>query len=81
MRWKWDSYRLCVVLDHGKATARTRRGHDWAHRFKSIAAAAAALPCQNAVIDGEAVVLDAQGDASFAALQSRRDGERLAWGQ
>jgi len=75
---KWDGYRLCVVLDAGKATVRTRRGHDWAHRFTSIAAAATALPCQNAVIDGEAVVLDERGHASFSALQPRLDGESRA---
>jgi bifunctional non-homologous end joining protein LigD len=57
---------------------RTRRGYDWTHRFKSIAAAAAALPCQNAVIDGEAVVLDEQGHASFSALQSWLDGDSRA---
>jgi bifunctional non-homologous end joining protein LigD len=75
---KWDGYRLCVVIDGGKATVRTRRGHDWTHRFKSIAAAAAALPCHNAVLDGEAVVLDDKGHASFSALQSRLDGESRA---
>jgi hypothetical protein len=41
------------------------------HRFKSIAASAAALPCENAIIDGEAVVLDDSAHAGFAALQSR----------
>jgi bifunctional non-homologous end joining protein LigD len=75
---KWDGYRLCVVIDGGKATVRTRGGHDWTHRFKSIAAAASALSCRNAVIDGEAVVLDEQGHASFSALQSRLDGESHA---
>jgi bifunctional non-homologous end joining protein LigD len=49
---------------------RTRRGHDWSDKFKPIAIAAAALPCHNAVIDGEAVVLDARGRASFSALQA-----------
>jgi hypothetical protein len=75
---KWDGYRLCVVVAGGNATARTRRGHDWSHRFRSIVDAAAALSCQNAVIDGEAVVLDEQGHASFAALQSRLDGATRA---
>ncbi|HLH50444.1 MAG TPA: non-homologous end-joining DNA ligase [Roseiarcus sp.] len=75
---KWDGYRLCVVVDAGKATVRTRRGHDWTHRFKSIGAAAAALPCRNAVLDGEAVVLDEQGRASFSSLQARLDGESRA---
>jgi bifunctional non-homologous end joining protein LigD len=67
---KWDGYRVCVVVDGGAGTVLTRRGHDWTHRFKSIADAAAALPCGNAIIDGEAVVLDEQGRASFSALQA-----------
>src|SRR5579872_3901177 len=65
---KWDGYRVCVVVDAGKATVRTRRGLDWTRQFKPIAAAAAALPCRNAIIDGEAVVLDVKGRADFAAL-------------
>ena len=55
---KWDGYRVCVVIDAGKDTVRTRRGRDWSRQFKPIAGAAAALPCRNAIIDGEAVVLD-----------------------
>jgi hypothetical protein len=73
-RWlhevKWDGYRVCVVIAACRATVRTRRGHDWTDRFKPIAAAAAELFCRNAIIDGEAVVLDAQGRASFSALQA-----------
>jgi bifunctional non-homologous end joining protein LigD len=75
---KWDGYRACIVIENGKAPVRTRRGHDWTHRFKAIAAAASALPCQNAVIDGEAVVLDAEGRSDFAALTARLDGETSA---
>jgi bifunctional non-homologous end joining protein LigD len=67
---KWDGYRVCVVAAGGRATVRTRRGHDWSDRFKPIAEAAAELFCRNAVIDGEAVVLDAKGRASFSALQA-----------
>jgi bifunctional non-homologous end joining protein LigD len=73
-RWrhevKWDGYRVSLVIDAGKAKVRTRRGHDWTDRFKPIAEAAAALPCRNAIVDGEAVVLDAKGRASFSALQA-----------
>ena len=75
---KWDGYRVCVIIEGGKATVRTRRGHDWTHRFKSIAAAAGALSCQNVVVDGEVVVLDEQRRASFSALQARLDGESRA---
>jgi bifunctional non-homologous end joining protein LigD len=63
-------YRVSVVIASCRATVRTRRGHDWSDKFKSIVEATAALPCRNAIIDGEAVVLDAQGRASFSALQA-----------
>jgi bifunctional non-homologous end joining protein LigD len=63
-------YRIWVVIDARKAKVRTRRGHDWSDKFKPIAVAAAALRCHNAIVDGEAVVLDAQGRASFSALQA-----------
>ena len=66
---KWDGYRVSVHVDDGSAAIFTRNGHDWTHRFPAIAEAAAALPLHDAVMDGEAVVLDDQGRSSFSALQ------------
>ena len=66
---KWDGYRVSAYLDGGKVSIFTRGGHDWTHRFPAIAEAIAALPLHDAVIDGEAVVLDDQGRASFTGLQ------------
>jgi bifunctional non-homologous end joining protein LigD len=68
---KWDGYRVCVVIAAGRATVRTRRGHDWTDRFKPIAEVAAELFCRNAIIDGEVVVLDAKGRARLSALQTK----------
>jgi bifunctional non-homologous end joining protein LigD len=48
---------------------RTRRGLNWTDRFPSIAGSAAKLSCRNAVMYGEAVMLDAEGKPDFAALQ------------
>ena len=67
---KWDGYRISVYIDEGKVTVRTRRGHDWTDRFPAIARALGALPIHNAVIDGEAVVLDEAGRSDFGALQA-----------
>ena len=73
-RWqhevKFDGYRVSAYLAGGSAIIRTRNGHDWTHRFPAIAAAVAALPIHDAVIDGEAVVLDEQGRSSFSLLQA-----------
>ena len=67
---KWDGYRVSAYLDEGQATIRTRNGHDWTHRFPAIVASVEALPIHNAVIDGEAVVLDEAGKSDFGRLQA-----------
>jgi bifunctional non-homologous end joining protein LigD len=77
---KLDGYRLQLKIEDGVATLLTRKGLDWTDKFSSIAKAAAALP--DAIIDGEAVVLDAQGISSFPALQaalSDGDGSQLVF--
>jgi bifunctional non-homologous end joining protein LigD len=52
----------------------TRGGHDWTHRFPAIAAAARELTFATALLDREAVVLNAQGRADFGALQRSLGG-------
>jgi bifunctional non-homologous end joining protein LigD len=71
---KLDGYRLQLRVNAGKAVLRTRTGLDWTTRFPGVAAAAAALP--DALIDGEVVALDAEGQPSFALLQAILAGER-----
>jgi len=78
---KWDGYRLAVHIEAEQVHIITRGGHDWTHRFPTIAAAAAELDVQSAILDGEAVVLDERGGASFQALQQAlggRGGKRHA---
>lgn len=65
---KFDGYRLQLRVEDGRAALRTRKGLDWTDRFAGIAEAAADLP--DAIIDGEAVVLDEAGQPDFAALQA-----------
>jgi bifunctional non-homologous end joining protein LigD len=66
---KWDGYRVSIVVDAGKVKVRTRKGLDWSEKFPAIAASTARLKCQNAILDGEAVVLDEKGRPDFSALQ------------
>jgi len=77
-RWlhemKYDGYRTLVAVGGGEARAHTRSGLDWSDRFPSILAEAAKLPVRSALIDGEAVVLDADGRSSFQALQGSLKG-------
>ncbi|MCA9310810.1 MAG: DNA ligase D, partial [Phycisphaerales bacterium] len=73
---KLDGYRLIAHLQRGHVTLRTRRGHDWTDRFPNVARALTQVATDDAVLDGEVVVLDARGISDFAALQaalSRKD--------
>ena len=53
----------------GKVKLITRSGLDWTDRYGVLAKAFQGLRCQQALIDGEIVVQDEHGIASFAALQ------------
>lgn len=71
---KWDGYRIAVHLNNRSARILTRGGHDWTHRFPAIEEAAKALGVGTAIIDGEAVVLDAEGRPHFGMLQNSLGG-------
>jgi bifunctional non-homologous end joining protein LigD len=66
---KFDGYRTIARLDAGKVKLITRSGLDWTDRYGVLAKTFQGLPCQQALIDGEIVVQDEQGIASFSALQ------------
>jgi len=65
---KLDGYRLEARVESGSVQLLTRTGLDWTGRFPSIAKALKGLRVESALIDGEAVVEDAHGVTSFAAL-------------
>lgn len=78
---KWDGYRLAIHIEQKGVRIITRGGHDWTHRFPTIASAAKALGVRTAILDGEAVVLNAQGRSDFGALQRSlggRGGKRVS---
>jgi bifunctional non-homologous end joining protein LigD len=66
---KLDGYRLLGFVSKGVSCLRTRNGKDWTGSFPSVALALQALEARNAVLDMEAVLLDAQGKSNFQALQ------------
>ncbi|KAK0359543.1 hypothetical protein LTR94_030901, partial [Friedmanniomyces endolithicus] len=72
---KFDGYRTLISVGGGDGRAYTRSGLDWSDRFASIIAEAVALNARSALIDGEAVVVDAQGRTSFQALQAALKGD------
>jgi bifunctional non-homologous end joining protein LigD len=77
-RWlhemKYDGYRLLVAVGGGEARAYTRSGLDWSDKFAGIVEIAASLDVRSALLDGEAVVMDADGRSSFQALQGALKG-------
>jgi bifunctional non-homologous end joining protein LigD len=67
---KLDGYRV-QARKHGPLVQLfTRSGLDWTHRMKSVAATVRRLPIDDAILDGEVVVLDDKGLSSFAHLQA-----------
>ncbi len=79
---KFDGYRTMVHIADGIATLITRSGLDWTKRYRDIVGAFSALPCKQAVIDGEIVVLDDKGISRFSLLQealSAGDSHRLTF--
>ena len=77
-RWlhemKYDGYRLLVAVGGGSARAYMRSGLDWSDKFAGVVEAAAGLAVGSALLDGEAVVMDADGRSSFQALQGALKG-------
>lgn len=66
---KFDGYRSQIIIDDGGVRVFTRRGLDWTSKYRDIAAEAKALDVEDAIIDGEIIVLNEQGLSDFAALR------------
>jgi len=73
---KLDGYRIQIQIrpSPGSSSKRvvllTRKGLDWTHRIPELARAAATIPAESAVLDGEVVVIDEKGGTSFSDLQA-----------
>jgi bifunctional non-homologous end joining protein LigD len=75
---KFDGYRILAHVRDGKVRMMTRNGHDWTDKFKPIATALEKLNIESAILDGEIVVLDAEGRSDFQALQAMlKDREKV----
>ena len=67
---KLDGYRLLAHVHKQQVKLLTRHGNDWAERVPSIVAALLGLGIDDAVFDGELVVLDDAGVSDFQSLQN-----------
>jgi len=66
---KFDGFRTQAVKKGAKVKLISRNENDLTNKFQEIADALAALPCEEAVVDGEVVAVDEQGRSSFQLLQ------------
>jgi bifunctional non-homologous end joining protein LigD len=74
---KHDGYRLMVQRTPAGVRIRTRNGFDWSDRFPLIAEAARRLRATSFVLDGEGVILQADGMSDFDRLHSRRHDDQV----
>ncbi|MFL5483918.1 MAG: DNA ligase D [Gemmatimonadaceae bacterium] len=79
-RWihelKLDGFRMGVFIEGRGVHIISRRGTDYTGEFPEIVAAARKLKAKNALIDGEIVVLDANGVSRFQLLQQLGNSRR-----
>jgi bifunctional non-homologous end joining protein LigD len=76
---KLDGYRIQAHISGKNREVKllTRTGLDWTHRMRAVAHALSSLPVESAVLDGEIVVVAADGTTSFADLQAAfQDGAK-----
>jgi bifunctional non-homologous end joining protein LigD len=79
---KFDGYRTMAHVEDGDVRLITRGGLDWTKRYGDLPQAFRKLPCREAIIDGEVVVLDDKGISRFSLLQdalSEGAGNRLVY--
>jgi len=68
---KWDGYRIIAVKNGSNVELFSRRDSNYTGKFKSVTNAVAAIHARTAVLDGEVVATDADGQPSFQMLQNR----------
>ena len=73
---KFDGFRALAFKNGADVHLLSRNEKDFKDKFPEIAGAIAALPVEDAVIDGEIVALDADGVSSFQLLQAFELGEK-----
>jgi len=72
---KFDGYRVLAAQNGAQVRLFTRSGLDWTEKFQPIADALSALDLPPALIDGEVVALDREGNPDFSTLHAAMKGE------
>jgi len=71
---KWDGFRVEAVVDAGAVRLWTRGEQDAARYFGTFLAPPTWIEARQAIVDGEVIALDDQGEPDFALLQERIKG-------
>jgi DNA ligase D len=67
---KLDGYRIQAHVNHGDVKLMTRTGLDWTDKFPALIAPLQELDVEDAILDGEVVILDDKGHSNFGHLQN-----------
>jgi bifunctional non-homologous end joining protein LigD len=67
---KYDGYRIMARFDRDGVALFTRNGHNWTDKFPSLVAVLRELKIDSGWLDGEIVMLGADGMPDFGALQN-----------
>jgi bifunctional non-homologous end joining protein LigD len=67
---KLDGYRVQARKSGKEMKLLTRKGLDWTQRMQAVAKAVGGMAVEDATMDGEVVVLGADGNSNFAELQA-----------
>lgn len=60
---RFDGYRSQLIIDQDSIYV--RNGHDWSSKYRDLVKEAASLGAENAVVDGEIIVLGGGGLSDF----------------
>ncbi len=67
---KFDGYRALIAVKGNDVRIYTRTGKDWTEKFAPLVTAVAAMDLPPALIDGEIVAHDENGNPHFSSLQN-----------
>ncbi|HAK62925.1 MAG TPA: DNA ligase D [Alphaproteobacteria bacterium] len=67
---KYDGYRILAFVHRNEVRIFTRNHHDWTEKFPVIASTLKDMNLHEAILDGEAVMLNAEGLSDFKLLQN-----------
>lgn len=67
---KYDGYRILARVENGTVRLYTRNKNEWTRQFPSLVSALEPIDAKSAWLDGEVVVLKADGTTHFQELQN-----------